>query len=72
MTDRSVVLKGPFTDDDLREIVETMQRIEGRRPDETFNVLLDAEDDEIVNGFMERINPLRGGYARVVKFFPRK
>lgn len=71
MPDRMVVLKGPFTDHDIQQIVEVAQQIEESRPDEVFHVLLNAEEDADVVQFLEDINPLRQGYSRVVRFFSR-
>jgi hypothetical protein len=73
VTERVVVLKGPFTDGELREIVEAVQRIEERRPDETFNIAVDVSDaDADAAELLSLINPRRADYARIVKFFPRK
>lgn len=66
---RSVMIVGPLTDEDLRLIVTTIQTIEGAAPEKVFHVLVDAPDHTGMNLpgvelFVERINPLRPGYAR--------
>jgi hypothetical protein len=72
--ERTVVIRGTLTDDDLREIVVTMQRIEERRSAETFSVTVDDPRDrgtvEGLDGRMSRLNPLRPGYRRTVEYAP--
>lgn len=40
MTDhRGVMLKGDFTESEMAEIIDVMQRIAARRPDDKFDVI---------------------------------
>lgn len=75
MTDSKqlIVLRGPFTEDEIRQLVTAMQQIEARRPDETFELFIDASDspDDDVQGLLDRVNPLRPGYQRMVKYWRR-
>lgn len=65
---QTVSIRGPLTDDEVREIVEVLQRIESRHPDETFQVFINSPESEAeVNDMLEKVNPLRYGYERVVK-----
>jgi hypothetical protein len=66
MTERKILITGPLTDDELGEIIQVVQRIEERRPRETFSVSIDSPDTlAAAQEFFERINPRRPGYSRV-------
>lgn len=67
MSDRTVILKGPFTDSELAEICALARRIEHRRSGETFSMHVNLYDGEVpeLKEFADRINPLRPGYERV-------
>lgn len=69
-----IILRGPFTEGEIGQLVAVLQQIEARRPDETFEIFLDASDTDgdDVQALLERVNPLRPGYERVVKFWRRK
>lgn len=71
MKQQLIVLRGPFTEDEVTQIVGVMRRIEARRPEETFEVLLHADEDDVLDldvvDLLERLNPLRAGYERTVK-----
>jgi hypothetical protein len=72
MSSRLVVLRGPFTDVELREIIAVVSDIEARRPDEVFELSIDASDsDDDVQELLDMVNPLRPGYERVVKYWRR-
>lgn len=72
MTGRTVMVRGPLTDDELAQIVEVMQRIEAARPRETFEVLIDDPDTEgEIEELAEKINPRRPGYERIVRYRDR-
>lgn len=70
-----VVLNGPFTEEDLADIVAAMQRIEQRRPEETFHTALHMPDDDRspaeIQAMIGRIKPLPEGYERT-ELFVRK
>lgn len=69
---RTVIIRGPLTDDELALIVGVMQRIEAARPGETFEVYIDSSDTETqIEKFVEMITPLRPGYERVVRYRER-
>lgn len=63
----TVILRGPFTAEDIRQIVDVAQMIESARPDETFEVFIDAPElDGEPERLMQQFNPLRPGYARTI------
>ena len=41
MSTRSVILTGPFRDDDLQDLAKVMRKIERRQPDKLFSMLID-------------------------------
>jgi hypothetical protein len=63
MPDRSLTCTGPFTDDEILDIVAVVQRIEKTRPTETFAVNMEAPDATWADYIMGRI-PVPPGYAR--------
>lgn len=66
-----IVLRGPFTEGDVGEIIALVQRIEADRPDETFEIALNASDSADAEELLDHLNPLRPGYQRVVKYWNR-
>lgn len=61
----TIVVKGRFTEEDMRQIIDIVNMIESARPDETFHVFIDAPDMEgEPDRILGRINPLRPGYER--------
>lgn len=40
MRDKCLLIKGPFDDDDLRELMQLLRRIEQRQPEETFHMMI--------------------------------
>lgn len=63
------MLRGPLTDDEVRQIVEVVKDAEERRPDETFTIAVDdPESDADAQELLDAINPLRAGYERMVKY----
>lgn len=65
---RTVTFIGPFTNRELRRMIEVVQQIEQERPKETFHVLLeDPEETRRAEDLLEEINPLRKGYERLIK-----
>lgn len=66
----TIVLRGPFTDEDKRRLVAVMQQIEATRPDETFEVLIDAPEEQgTVDELLDKINPPRPGYTRTLSYW---
>ena len=69
---RTVTVRGPFTEAEMKRIIAVVGEIESARPTETFEVLIDAPS---MAGDMDRIvaelNPLRPGYERIVSYRPR-
>lgn len=74
MSDRIVSLVGPFNDRDLREIWETLQRIEARDPAKTYRLIVDDKEAEGRPSFMEAMKelddvfPATKGYQRVTGY----
>jgi hypothetical protein len=65
---RRILIEGPFSHDELLDIIELLRRIEARRPAETFSVFIDDEDTErAAQEFMDRV-PLTPGYERITRF----
>ena len=70
---RLIVIRGPFTDSEIAEIIAVVSAIEARRPDETFELAMDADGSaDDVQELLDMVNPLRPGYERVVKTWRRK
>lgn len=68
----SILIRGPFTEAEMRRIVLLLQDIEGARPEETFEVFIDSpQADAQAEEFLEAMNPLRPGYERVVRYRDR-
>lgn len=66
---KSIILRGPFTEDNLARLIETMKDIEAQRPDENFEVIFDASQVDVdteVEAIFEKFSPLRPGYGRIV------
>lgn len=69
MTSRSLMVRGPLTDENLAAILYVVRAIEALRPDETFEVYIDAPDiDTEIEKFAEAMNPRRPGYERIVRY----
>jgi len=65
----TILLRGPFTDNDIAKIVAVMSGIEATRPDEVFEVHVDdPESHTAMEEFLEKISPLRAGYERVLRY----
>jgi hypothetical protein len=72
MTDRTVMIKGPFTDDEIRAIVAVIQRIELDRPDDIFGIVIDSpQTDMDIDEFMATI-PINPGYERITRLTSRE
>ena len=68
----TIVIKGEFSEQELRRILDVIRDIEASRPDETFEVHInDPEMQGDVEDILAAINPLRSGYERVVKYSKR-
>lgn len=71
MSDRTIIVTGPFTDEELAELIATLKRIEQRRPDETFRLIVDdsSTDARAVDALerLRAINPLSPGYQRIIE-----
>lgn len=71
MPDRTIMIKGPFTEEETRNIVmvltQWLQVIESSRPEETFQILLDdPHTDVAIADLLARIPP-RPGYERITR-----
>lgn len=69
----TIVIKGPFTQEEMCQIANAVWQAEAHRPTETFEVYIDApemrgEVDDVLNLFA----PLQYGYERVVKYGKRR
>jgi len=65
----TILVRGPFTSDELAKIISVVSGIEFARPDETFEIFVDDPQAEpMIDELMEKINPLRAGYERVVRY----
>jgi hypothetical protein len=63
--EHTIVVKGRFTEEDMRQIIDVVNMIEAARPTETFHVFIDAPDMKgEPERILGRINPLRPGYER--------
>lgn len=65
-----VVIKGPFTEEDLRQIVDVLRMIESTRPTETFEFIIDAPETDIEIE-LSRVAPLPPSYERHIKGWDR-
>lgn len=64
----TIVAIGSFTSAELAQFMAVLREIEGKRPDEIFEVYIDApEMQDTVEDLIAEINPLRTGYERMVK-----
>jgi len=64
------MIKGPLEDSELAEIIELLQRIESRRTDETFHIVIDSPETEMeIQDFLDKIARLKPKYERVLKVF---
>jgi hypothetical protein len=75
MADRTILIRGPFTEDQAKAIVYAVttlvQHIEGDHPDETFQILLDDPNtDSAIEELLDKI-PVRPGYERITHFIPK-
>lgn len=69
----TIVIKGPFTPQEVSQIAKAVCQAEAQRPTETFEVYINAphiqgEVDDVINLFA----PLRYGYERTVKYGRRR
>ena len=72
MTERTVTIYGPLSDEDLHEIFLLVQKIEGRAPHNTYGVVVNDPDSKQAVAetieLMEKLNPRREGYERTIGF----
>jgi ATP-dependent protease ClpP protease subunit len=69
----TIVIKGPFTSDELTKIAQAVCQAEAQRPTETFEVYVNAPHMQgEVDSVLDLFAPLRYGYERVVKYGRRK
>lgn len=69
MVDRTITLRGPFSDDDITAYWRLMQSMEAKNPDARYSMVIDAKADDATEAAMEalqRIAPVAEGYARVI------
>jgi hypothetical protein len=65
------MIKGPLSDDDLLDLVQLMQRIEAKQPDEEFHMIVDSPQTDLdIEAFYAKVPPLPG-YGRDMRFIPR-
>jgi len=68
MTERTITIRGPFTDADITEFWQTMQRIEAKNPTGRYSMVIDdpRRDPSTEDAFaaMDRVAPVAEGYAR--------
>lgn len=69
----TILIRGPFTEAELTRLVSVLQDIEATRPEEIFEIHIDdmAVETE-VEEFLAKVNPLRAGYERMVRYRSRK
>lgn len=66
----TIVIRGPFTDAEVAALVALVGRIEHKRPDETFEVFIDAPEEQgTVDEIIDKINPPRPGYTRTLSYW---
>ena len=71
---RTLVIRGELTEEQIRQFVLLVQRFEGQNPTETYRLAIidpqgTASSDETMK-LIERVNPLRPGYERVLTAIP--
>jgi hypothetical protein len=65
----TILIRGPFTEVEMAGLVTVLSGIEAARPEETFEIFIDHPDaDTEIEALVEKINPLRPGYERVVRY----
>lgn len=72
MRNRSILLTGPFSDAELRAVVDFLKAVEAGHPDRVYRAtIIDPESEappsELLELF-EKINPKRSGYERTLTF----
>ena len=68
----TVVLRGPFTRAEVKALVMAVGCIEAKRPDETFEVYVDAPEMEgEVDELIDQNNPPRAGYTRTITYWDK-
>ena len=68
----TVLVRGPFTGSEMERIVSLLSDIEAARPDETFEIYIDdPQADAEIEALLQKANPLRPGYERVVRYRDR-
>jgi len=60
---KQVLIQGPFTDDDIKEIMATVRAIEQRRPDDLFMVSMQPDDEKSLTEYEAK--------AKLNALFPR-
>lgn len=58
--DRALIVHGPFTEDELREVAEAVRLIEQRHPNEVYHVMWSDDEASIASSI-----------AQVMNVFPR-
>ena len=65
----TIVIKGPFTPQEMNRIAKAVCQAEAQRPTETFEVYINAPNMQgEVDAVLDLFAPLRYGYERVVKY----
>ncbi len=68
MTDRTITLRGPFTDAEITEFWRLLQQIDNRRPGERFRMVfrMVAEDESIEAAMraLDEVAPVAEGTAK--------
>lgn len=70
----AVLIKGPLTEQDVKELAECMRKIERRKPHETFSLfaLDDCATNAEAKAMVERVFPTVKGVPVEVKVFEKK
>lgn len=60
---RAILVTGPFEEADVKELLETLRRIERRRPQEVFELRMEGKDmtSQEIQAWVERIFPRASG-----------
>ncbi len=69
----TIVIKGPFTSQEMSRIARAVCQAEAQRPDETFEVYINAPNMQSeVDDVLDLFAPLKYGYERTVKYGRRR
>lgn len=73
---KTLILKGPFSDPDIVDILQLLRQIERQSPQETFSALI-VDDSETVTGndaltTLKRVFPRLAEEEPEFKYYPRK